>query len=282
MTGEPYVSLIPVLCIGGVVAGGSGKTPTLHGVLSLIRHNNLFQNPVILTRGYGGDIKTATCVDLTKHSVADVGDEALLHAAKAPTIVSRDRGEGAKLAEQMNADIILMDDGLQNNSLQKTTSILVVNANQRWGNGRLLPAGPLREPLADALGKTALVLMVGQGHLDVDKPQTNARIVSIKDIDPAKQYHAFAGLGDPDKFQRTLVESGAYVTGFTAFADHHPYSAQDMESLRRAAGSSTLITTEKDFVRIPQDQRHSIETLPVEIVFEDEGAILSILKGIKE
>lgn len=282
LSGNPYKSTIPVICIGGVVAGGSGKTPTLHALLSLIRRDNLFQNPVVLTRGYGGNIKAATCVNLTKHTAIDVGDEALLHAKKALTIVARDRSEGANLAERINADIILMDDGLQNNSLKKTASVLVVNAHQKWGNGKLLPAGPLREPVEDALAKAALIVLIGKGHINSPKPQTNAHITSLKDIDSTRGYHAFAGIGDPKKFRQTLIEAGAQLTGFTAFSDHHIYTMKDMEILRSSAGSSTLITTEKDFIRIPQDHRHAIETLPIEIIFENEDTVLSLLKGIRE
>ena len=277
-----YDSSIPVLCVGGIVAGGSGKTPTLHAILDIIHREKIFQNPVILTRGYGGGIKTATCVNLALHSVSDVGDEALLHAARAATIISRHRADGARLAESMGADIILMDDGLQNQSLKKNASILVVNAHQGLGNRKLLPAGPLREPFEDALSKVQLVVIVGDEELSIPPViQTRAKIAPLNPIDTARTYHAFAGLGDPEKFRRTLIQSGARLSGFTPFADHHAYNANDILSLRQDAGSSTLITTEKDFVRIPTESRHLIETLPIQIVFDDETALLKILRSLQ-
>lgn len=264
---KPYKSTVPVLCIGGVVAGGSGKTPVVHAILALIRGHALFENPVILTRGYGGDLMGPTLVDLSVHTAREVGDEAILHAAHAPTIVSRDRAQGAILASMMDADVIIMDDGLQNTSLEKNMSFLVLD-KQGLGNFYLLPAGPLREPLEDAEAKCALV---------IDK--TAIRVVS--DHNKAKSYYGFAGLGRPEKFKRTLEGNGFTLAGFTAFADHHAYTAKDVERLKALAHGARLITTEKDFVKIPAEFHSDIDVLQIVHEFEDTSVILDHLKSLR-
>ncbi len=263
---KPYKSAVPVLCIGGVVAGGSGKTPVVHAILALIREHALFENPVILTRGYGGELKGPTHVDLSVHTARDVGDEAILHASHAPTIVSRNRVQGAILAGMMDADIIVMDDGLQNMSLEKTLSFLVID-KEGLGNFYLLPAGPLREPLEEAQSKCALV---------IDK--TRIRVVSTHN--KAKSYYGFAGLGRPAKFKRTLEENGFTLAGFTAFADHHPYTAKDIERLKSLAQGARLITTEKDIVKIPEEFRGDIDVLRIVHDLDNPAIILDHLKRL--
>lgn len=264
---KPYKSSVPVLCIGGVVAGGSGKTPVAHAVLALIREHALFENPVLLTRGYGGALKGPTLVDLSVHNAKDVGDEAMLHAAHAPTIISRNRVQGAILAAMMDADIIIMDDGLQNTTLEKDMSFLVLDRHG-LGNGYILPAGPLREPLQDAESRCALV---------IDK--TNIRVVS--NHNKAKTYYGFAGLGRPAKFQRTLEENGFTLAGFTAYADHHPYTAGDIERLKGLAQGARLITTEKDFVKIPAQFHNNIDVLRIVHDLGDTTTLLDRLKTLR-
>ena len=265
---KPYKSTVPVLCIGGVVAGGSGKTPVVHAVLALIREHGLFENPVILTRGYGGALKGPTLVDLSVHTAKDVGDEAMLHAAHASTVVSADRAKGAILASMMDADLIVMDDGLQNSSLEKTMSFLVLDKAQGLGNGYVLPAGPLREPIQDAELKCALVI-----------EKTNIRVVS--EHNKAKSYYGFAGLGRPAKFKRTLEENGFTLAGFTAFSDHHPYTERDIERLKTLAQGAKLITTEKDFVKIPIRFHGDIDVLRIVHEFYDPAPILDNLKRLR-
>lgn len=279
---RPYASKIPVLCVGGIVAGGSGKTPIVHAIVALIREKDLFQNPVILTRGYGGDLKGPTLVDPSVHKAKDVGDEALLHAAHAPTIVSRNRAQGAMLAEAMGADLIIMDDGLQNNKLTKTMSFLVVDAQQGLGNGYLLPAGPLREPLTDAAARCAAILYTnGIGHLSAGLPVLTTQRRVVSDHDKSKSYVGFAGLGYPEKFKQTLEENGFTFKGFEFFPDHHPYSAGDIKKLKKTAKDSILITTEKDFVRIPPAQKKGIDVLRIMQIFDQPDEVLDFLKRLK-
>lgn len=278
---HPYESNLPVLCIGGIVAGGSGKTPIVHAVIDLIREQGIFENPVILTRGYGGTLKGPTLVDLSVHGAEDVGDEALLHASRAPTIVARHRAQGAMLAEAMEADVIIMDDGLQNNSLKKTLSFLVIDSSQGLGNGYCLPAGPLREPFYDALARCSLIIQTGaEGHAlpSSDKPVARAGLHIVSANDHGKTYVAFAGLGHPEKFERTLMADGFKIARFIPFADHHPYSPSDMAAMR--ADGLPLITTEKDFVRIPPGARGGIDVLGISYHFETPQVVVDQIKGL--
>lgn len=277
---KPYKSGIPVLCIGGIVAGGSGKTPTLHAILKLIHEHGLFKKPVILLRGYGGTMKEPVIVDLQNHDFHNVGDEALLHAALATTIVSAERAEGAKLAEEIGADIILMDDGLQNNTIQKDVSMLVINGGQGLGNGKMIPAGPLREPLCDALDRVDAIIQIHGNAPSTQKPVLNAHIKPIVHLDKARSYFGFAGIGDPDKFKNTLLDIGLDVKDFVHFADHHPYTSNDIDRLRRQAKGNTLITTAKDYIRIPASFREGIEILPIELTFDAPDDVLKILRTL--
>ena len=274
----PYRANIPVICIGNALAGGSGKTPTVIALVQLLKRQNIATTPFILTRGYGGTIKTATHVN-AKHTAQDVGDEALLLARNAPTIIAADRSEGAKLAEKSGADLIIMDDGLQNNSLHKTLSFLVVERRIDFGNGKTIPAGPLREPLRKILPKVQSVICIGR-PFQSDKPVFEAAITPTATLDLNKKYIAFAGLGRPEKFKDTLENLNINLVGWHAFADHHAYTLQDIETLKQEAAknNATLITTEKDHVRLPADFVEPVETLAIEMTFQDTGALLSFIK----
>ncbi len=276
ITTRTYVSTLPVICIGGVVAGGSGKTPVAHALLTLIKENSNLIHPVIITRGYGGVIRGPSVVDISRHTAMDVGDEAMLHAARGSTIVAKDRAAGARLAEAMGADIIILDDGLQNNSLAKTHSLLVIDAKQGIGNGFLLPAGPLREPLTNALNKCTAVISTGS-NFKTGKPvfKTSLRMTSSHDIN--RSYVGFAGLGRPGKFKSTLEQNGFKLADFRSYPDHYRYTERDMHELFELAGSDALITTEKDFVRIPAAYKNSIHALKIELSFDRPDELLALL-----
>lgn len=286
-TGKAYKASIPVICVGNAVVGGSGKTPTVAALVQLLKDKKLFQNPHILTRGYGGTEPGPTLVDHTIHSYRKVGDEAILLSRYAPVIVSKNRAEGAKLAEASSADVILMDDGLQNPGLHKDLKILVVDSFRGFGNQRLLPAGPLRSPLQTTLRNTNMTLTIGKKSdsysmfsLDEERPSYNAHFEADSLPDLNKSYFGFAGIGHPAKFEYTLNEYGLKLAGFEEFADHHPYSAADMETLRAAAKKTgaQLITTEKDFVRVPKAYQKYVELFPVTLHFEQEDELVSFLK----
>ncbi len=278
LKGKTYKSTISVICIGNAVAGGSGKTPTAIRLLNFIKDNDLATNPAFLTRGYGGEIERATFVDIKKHSAAQVGDEALLLAQQAKTIVSQNRKDGAKLAEENNIDLIIMDDGLQNNALHKDISFLVIDRAVDFGNSKTIPAGPLREPLSRILPKTNAVICIGNA-LTSDKPVFEARINASGDV-TKENYVAFAGLGRPEKFLATLQEMNANVLKWYPFPDHHLYSLYEIQTLLKKAeeNEATLITTEKDHVRLPKEVKDKIKTLPIELEFKDENALLQYLK----
>ncbi len=276
---KPYHASIPVICIGGVVAGGSGKTPTAHAILKILRDQMGFVNPVILTRGYGGILQGPTLVDLEAHNYMDVGDEALLHGLRAPTIVSKIRVAGLRLAEAMGADIVLLDDGLQNNTIGKTISFAVIDGQYGTGNGFLLPAGPLREPLSKALKKCLAVIQTNGGKpVTAEKPvvKTSLKITSTHDL--SRSYFAFAGIGHPEKFKATLEQAGFKLTGFKGFADHHPYGEQDIATMVANAGESLLLTTEKDMVRIPETYRRNVHAVTIDLTFEEPETMLELLK----
>jgi tetraacyldisaccharide 4'-kinase len=277
--GAPYKSSIPVICVGNAISGGSGKTPSVMALIKLIKENNIAQSPVILTRGYGGDIKEPTFVDFSKHSAVEVGDEALLLAHHAPTIVARNRADGAKFAEENNANLIIMDDGLQNNHLFKDLSFLVVDRQIDFGNNRVLPAGPLREPLSKVLDKVQGIICIGRPfHSDINVFE--AVITPTETVDISKNYIAFSGLGYPEKFKNTLLDLDVKLTGWHPFPDHHQYSNQEIEDLSDLAQNknATLITTEKDFVRLSIEQQQNILTLPIALNFNSNEDIITFLK----
>jgi len=281
---------VPVICVGNVVVGGAGKTPV---VLDIARRLQTRGRSVsFLSRGYGGSEPGPYRVDGDVDRVSRVGDEPLLLSRRAPTWVSRDRVNGARAASE-SADVIIMDDGFQNPSLIKACSLLVIDGHYGFGNGRLIPAGPLRESPRRALKRADGVVIMGNDEAGLsatisrtapDLPQFRAKVIpgpEIKNLTD-KPVTAFAGIGHPDKFFRTLAEAGCNVVSNRAFPDHHPYSLSDLERLRSLASGheSQLVTTEKDLVRIPNDQRQGIEVLTITLQWEDEAALDSLLNRL--
>ena len=273
----PYETSIPVICIGNAVAGGSGKTPTAIALMALIKEAGFHKAPYFLTRGYGGETDAPRLVNAEKDKAGQVGDEPLLLARSAPTIVAKNRADGAKLAEQQGADLIVMDDGLQNQSIKKDISFLVIDRAVNFGNGKTIPAGPLREPLSKVLPKSDVVICIGR-PLVSDKPVFEAEILTDK-FDDTLKYIAFAGLGRPQKFLDTLEENKATIVGWHAFADHHLYSEYEIHEMLKEATEKKahLITTEKDYMRLPKDLKNNIKTLPITLNFKDKKAIVDLM-----
>lgn len=257
---KPERAAVPVICIGNLSAGGTGKTP-----LALTLAERFIKSGEVvhfLTRGYGGREHGPLRVDPLRDTATDVGDEPLLLAAVAPTWVSVDRAEGAAAAARAGAALIIMDDGFQNPSLDKSISLLVVDAHAGLGNGRLIPAGPLREREADALARTGAVVIIGHGHA-ADGLAARARnralpvFRAILRARPAPGLDgltvlAFAGIGRPEKFYATLRELHANIVATEDFPDHHMFSEADAQRLlvRARDLNATLVTTEKDRVRL--------------------------------
>src|SRR5471032_314120 len=215
---------LPVICVGNLTAGGSGKTPIAIAFAEMLRARG--HRPYFLTRGYGGS-ERGPALATRGHSAAVMGDEALLLARTAPTIVARDRAAGARLAKEKGASVLVMDDGHQNFSLHKTLSLVVVDAQSGFGNGFQIPAGPLREPVAQGLAGADAVVLVGDGAPDLQGfhgPILRAHLKAEDGAFAGKNVFAFAGIGRPEKFIASLQDSGANVTGSCYFDDHHPYS----------------------------------------------------------
>lgn len=281
---QPYRSKAKVICVGNLTVGGTGKTPIAIAIARALMERQ--QKVVILTRGYGARIRGPAVVHPQSDVAADVGDEALVLAAAAPVVISQDRAAGAKLAESLGADVVVMDDGHQNFSLAKDLSLIVIDAETGFGNRRIVPAGPLREPVKRGLARADAIIIVGNGRIPVPdggKPALRARIVPVDVLHlEANSVIAFAGIGRPQKFFETLRKLGAKLADAHAFPNHHVYRHGQLEQLRRKAGvmRATLVTTEKDFVRLPPAERQDIRYLPVRAAFEDRSSLDALLDRV--
>jgi len=274
---------VPVICIGNLTAGGAGKTPTAIAVAKRLKARGL--KPHFLTRGYGGRARGPTLVEVAQHHVEDVGDEALLLAHVAPTWVSKDRVAGAKAAANAGASVIILDDGYQNPHLKHALALIVVDAAVGFGNNRVIPAGPLREPVAYGLSRADALVIIGNGsdHLAAfhTLPTLRATIQATDDrIDlQGKRFVAFAGIGRPEKFFKTLQDLGADLIDTHTFPDHHRYKTSEIEKILEQARQvdAPCITTEKDHVRIPLPLGNYVKKLPIELHFEANDALDKLL-----
>ncbi len=286
---------VPVICVGNINAGGTGKTPTVIALASYLAARGVVAH--VVSRGYGGTEAGPLRVDEMLHQAGAVGDEPLLMAAFAPTWVAKDRASGAKAAIAAGAEVILLDDGFQNPGLHKDLSIIVVDAGAGFGNGRVLPAGPLREPVATGLARGDVVVSIGgakaQAALVRDWPEILALPRLQAALHPLKmgmdwqgaRVLAFAGIGRPAKFFKSLKREGAEIVASHSFADHAPYSTAVLQRLLKEATQkgAQLVTTEKDAARLPPSFRSQVLAFPVRLIFEDEARLGEILEnaGVK-
>lgn len=274
-----WVSPVPVLCIGNVVVGGAGKTQVVIDLARRLTERGF--KPHILLRGYGGSVSGPHLVNPASDDAATVGDEALLSAATAPAWVGADRAASAKQAVEAGADLLIMDDGLQNPGLAKTLSFIVVDGAYGVGNGRCMPAGPLREPLANALARADAVIRIGGGAISEPNtlPVFEAETVPAPTAPVLKDEKvvAFAGIGQPDKFFTTLERAGADVIARHSFDDHRPYTVDDIDRMAQEAARTggRLMTTTKDFVRVPGAARAKVEAYPVTLEWKDAEALMT-------
>jgi tetraacyldisaccharide 4'-kinase len=274
---RPYRAPAKVICVGNLTAGGSGKTPvTLAiGAMLLARGHKVF----FLTRGYGGKARHPMRVT-PAHDARLVGDEALLLARIAPTIVARDRAEGAALACAQGAQIIVMDDGFQNFTLAKDLSIVVIDGQAGFGNGRMIPAGPLREPVAQGLARADAVIVMNGGNPGLEDFRgalLRARLAPQGRAFAGRRVLAFAGIGRPEKFIASLEETGALVADRQFFPDHHVFRRDEIDDLKSRAKGACLVTTEKDYVRLDKDVRRDVQVLKVAVEFADAAALEKLL-----
>ncbi len=279
---------VPVICVGNINVGGAGKTPTVIALLEVLRDLGITAH--VVSRGHGGSELGPVLVDERKHSAGEVGDEPILIAAFGPCWVAKDRTAGAKAAIAAGAQIILLDDGFQNPSLRKDLNIVVVDAEIGFGNGRVMPAGPLREPLTAGLSRADIVIPIGspaaQNRLaaQVGNPTWSGELRALETgMDwSGTRFIAFAGIGRPGKFFATLETLGANVAAAHAFADHAPYTDAILQRLKAEAKakSAQLVTTEKDMARLPVNFRRDVLALPVRLVFNDPDAVKTVLKDL--
>jgi tetraacyldisaccharide 4'-kinase len=285
---------VPVLCVGNYHVGGAGKTPAVLALADILRE--LGEIPVVLSRGYGGKLRGPVIVDPSRHTAEKVGDEPLMMASRVPVVVARDRVNGVAMARSQRASVILMDDGFQNPSIAKDAALIVIDSERGIGNGYVIPAGPLRAPLQPQLARTDALIVDGVGD-----PRREVRAgVAVREgqvlsahLKPdaasvaalaGRRVFAFAGIGDPQRFFRTLRSSGVDVVRERAFADHHNFSESEIEALlaesRRDA--LTLVTTEKDLARLREGEELSelaraIVPFAVTLEFEDGGKLRKFL-----
>ncbi len=289
-----YRSALPVICVGNFTAGGGGKTPTAIAIATALKA--MGRKPAFLTRGYGGAAKGV--IRVAGQSADEVGDEPLLLAEIAPTFVSADRVAGAKAIEASDADIIVMDDGFQNPALAKDVSLIVVDAASGLGNKRVIPAGPLRAPLAGQIARADALAVIGEGTKAASliemferagKPVLKAKIAP--DCDSrwlgVLPVIGFAGIARPAKFFATLRGNGARLLDSHAFPDHHRFKEREAQRLLKAANEkgAMLVTTQKDWVRLPDDDPESAVTelknrsrpFPIVVTFEDAEKLRDLL-----
>ena len=280
----------PVICVGNLTAGGAGKTPTVRWLAEKIAAQG--HQPAILSRGYGGSEKGPLKVDRQTHHATHVGDEPLMLAADWPVYIGADRMQSLRLAVQDGADVLIKDDGFQNPSLAHHFNLIVVDGASGLGNQRLLPSGPMRQPLSVALERLDALLVIGEARhhslaflMDAveafGKPIFHGRVQATGH--GSGKVHGFCGIARPQKFQASLVAQGYEIDGFTSFADHHDFTEAEAETL--LAHDKPLITTEKDMARLqgaPADSARArlaaeAAVLPIALEIADEAALLAAI-----
>lgn len=287
---EPVDTGIPVICVGNLTLGGTGKTPVAQTILARLADHGVAAHG--LSRGYGGSLKGPVAVDPSQHGAADVGDEPLLLARTAPVWISRDRPAGAAEAVKAGAQALVMDDGHQNPTLKKTLSLVVIDGQTGYGANMVFPSGPLREPVEVGLARADAVIVMmpdadrlpdyeALGLADLEIPVLHAWLAPTE-RPPHGRLVAFAGIGRPQKVFDALQAHGAHLAETAQFPDHHPYSKGDLRHLRSLAEAhdASLVTTEKDWVRLPADMQAEVKAWPVRAEFANPAALDAILHRI--
>ncbi len=278
---KPYKASVPVICIGNLTAGGSGKTPTAISIAKILQEQN--KNPFFISRGYGGTLQDVI-VNKDIHSASEVGDEPLLLARQAGVVVNHKRDEAARKAIEEGADIIIMDDGLQNPLLYKDKSIVVVDGAAGLGNGLPIPSGPMREFFSVGIKRVDAIVMLGDDvhQIAAKAPQLpvfKGKVVPVKPQTKDTKVVAFAGIGRPDKFYQSLQECDLEVVKTYSFPDHHFYTNDELQQIIKEAEflQADIYTTAKDMVKIPYKLQPKFKVLDITIDWEDEKALQKFL-----
>jgi tetraacyldisaccharide 4'-kinase len=283
---------LPVIVIGGLTAGGDGKTPLALAVAALLEA--MGERPAFLTRGFGrqrGALHEPFAVDLARHGARETGDEAQLLARAAMTIIGANRAAGARLARELGASVLVLDDGLHSRALAPDLALLAVDAGYGAGNGLCLPAGPLRAPLAAQLAAMDALVLIGEGRAGealAARAEAAGKIVLRGRLAPdpkaaanlaGEKVFAFAGVARPGKFFHSLREVGAEVVGVRWFPDHHFFTLSELAALERDASrlNAKLATTEKDAARIGG----AVEALPITLAFDDPALLRATLNRLR-
>ncbi len=285
-TAAPLKLPIPVISIGNISAGGTGKTPLAQLLRTLLA--DMLGGPVaIVSRGYGGTLEGPLRVDLARHSALEVGDEPLMLARDGPVFIAKDRAQAGQLAAQSGMAGIILDDGHQNPSLEKAVSFVVVDGEVGFGNARLIPAGPLREPPATGLARADAVIVMGalsdEAREDLSGYQGSVFYADLVTgpIDLKGPVLGFCGIGRPEKFDLSLREAGLDVVDLHPFGDHYVYRRHELERLEQWAkeAGARLVTTAKDYVRLPADFAAQVHVLSVAARLSDQGAFIAFLRA---
>ncbi len=286
---RPWVAPVPVICVGNLAVGGAGKTPTVAALARWFQARG--HTPHILLRGHGGSLSStgAHKVNPATHGVADVGDEALLHARIAPTFIAADRVAGARVATP-GADLIIMDDGHQNPTLARDLSIIVIDLGFGLGHGRVMPSGPLREPASEGLARANAVIAIGNGMVPRAIARSSLPVMKAHIVpDPSsmhlagKRVVAVTGIGRPEKFTETLAEMRAEVTDLFAHPDHHVFSGDDiLRAVDRARDRDAVaVMTAKDHVRLPPEARDLFQTVDIHLEFQRPDMLDALLEPLR-
>lgn len=286
--GKAWACPVPVICVGNLIAGGAGKTPVVLDIARRLLARGV--TPHVITRGYGGTEKGPLRVSTDRYDARLVGDEPLLISAVTPTWVSDVRLSGCRAAMVEGAMCMMFDDGFQDPSVARDLSLIVVDGGFGFGNGHMIPAGPLREPVSKGLSRANAVILIGEDTAGVvDQVGGRCPVLRAR-IEPGpeatelqgKRVSAFAGIGRPDKFFDTVREIGCDVVATRAFADHHNFTRDELDRLKAAAEQDglALVTTEKDWVRIPPEARDGITAVTISLVWDDEAEIKALLEPV--
>lgn len=275
-----YKAKIPVICIGNITAGGVGKTPISMALAQMLQQKGM--HPYFISRGYGGRLN-GVLVDLKTMTAKDVGDEPMMLATIAPTVVSSNRAKAAQIAEKHGADILIMDDGFQNPSLKKDISFLVFNGEIGISNGKIIPAGPMRESLESGLKRADAIILIGEDKTNIcskiNKTIFKAHIKEVKPDEKSEKVLAFAGIGYPQKFYNSLMKCGLTIEKAYNFPDHHFYQKNELKALIKKANKRGLpiYTTLKDYVKIPGKFKEQFKVLHINAIFDEAENLLSFI-----